>query len=318
MQRRSTITLLAILLLSAIPARAEDWRHKRTPLFVTTQGASQHRCRDGLAVLGEPQEIVCKFAYGPWDKDLEDEDVELSVLPEGTETWRRLGIDRTGKDGSRDRARGIHDLGGWFVFEIPEVDWLSPGRHRFRAEVLGDGSAAEARLWILAPKSAVVVFDIDGTITTGDGELTRELVAATVGDDYHPRIRAGAVDTVRARVVAGALPVYITARPDLLVRRTRDWLASEGLPPGPVRFQSSVAATASKCRTRRYKERVIRGLISEGLSVIAAYGNAVTDIDAYLGAGLDKKRIFIVGPHGGEQGTMEVGSYREHFKALER
>ncbi|MFH1531174.1 MAG: hypothetical protein ABIK09_10640 [Pseudomonadota bacterium] len=314
---------LALLLLS-LPAHADDgpagarapWRHKRTPVFTTPQGVPQHRCRDSLSVTGGPQGIACKFAYGPWDKDLEDEDVEVFVHPGGAEAWRRLGAGRTGKGERRDRARGIRNLDGWMIFTIPEADALPQGRHRFRAVVRGDGSATEATLWVLAPGRSVVIFDIDGTLTVKDAELTRELAAAAVKERYRQEIRAGAADVVRARAAAGALPVYVTARPDRLATLTRAWLDAEDLPAGPLQLQSSVAGALSSRRTRDYKEQVLRGLVDQGLTVTAAYGNAVTDIDAYLGAGLDASRVFIVGPHRGEKGTMPIADYREHLKTL--
>ena len=245
------LLILGILLLALLPApiRADDaptgsreaWRHRRTPVFTISQGAPQHRCRDSLAVAGGPQEVICKFAYGPWDKDLEDEDVEVFVRPEGSDAWRRLGVGRTGRGEHRDGTRDIRNLDGWMVFPIPGAAALPPGRHRVRAVVQGDGAAVEADLWVLAPSHAVVVFDIDGTLTTGDSELTRELANAAAEEIYHPKIRAGAADVIRARVAAGALPVYLTARPDRLTNRTRAWLEAENLPAGPLQLQSSVA-----------------------------------------------------------------------------
>jgi hypothetical protein len=321
--RHTAITLLLVLLLTPV-ARADDppegtrasWRHKRTPFLTTSQGPAAHRCRDALAVAGESQELVCKFAYGPWDKDLEDEDVELFVRPEGADAWRRLGAGRTRKDGQADGPRGIHALGGWLIFTIPEDHTLPPGRHDVRAVVRGDGTAAGATLWVRTPGSAVAVFDIDATLTTSDKELGKELAAAGIGEAYHPKIQPGAAAVVRARAAAGALPVYVTARPDRVSLQTRAWLLSEDLPAGPLQLQSSVAAALSRSETRKYKQRVVRDLLDRGLQVIAAYGNAVTDIDAYLGAGVPAGRIFIVGPHRGERGTTPVTDYLEHLEDL--
>ncbi len=319
------IIIALLFLITAAPLQAEDdppagtraeWRHWRTPNFTTSQGAPEHRCRDGLHVTGEPQEFICKFAYGPWDKDLEDEDVEVFVRLDGTTTWRRLGVGRTLKDGRNDPKRGIHDMGGWMVYALAPENGLPVGRHVLRAVVQGDGSAAEAALWVVPPGSAVAIFDIDGTLTTGDGELSKELAASSAGEHYTPKIRAGAADVVRARVAAGALPVYITARPDRLAPRTRAWLTAKDLPAGPLGLQSSVKGSVSEDRTQKYKEHLLKGLLAKGISVVAAYGNAVTDIDAYLGAGIDASRVFIVGPHRGEKGTQPIERYRDHLETL--
>lgn len=323
---RRTLLTTALILISQIPAADADdtpegtrakWRHTRTPFFTTSQGGPNHRCRDGIAVAGDAQELVCKFAYGPWDKDLEDEDVELFVRPEGADEWRRLGVGRTHRDGRGDGSRRIHALGGWLIFSVPSDAALPRGRHRFRAVVRGDGTAAEGTLWVLAPGSDLAIFDIDATLTTGDRELTKELAAGGIGEDYHQRIRPGAAAIVRARSTAGALPVYVTARPDRVSPQTRAWLTAEALPAGPLHLQSNVSASLSKTRTERYKRRVVQGLLDRGLRVVAAYGNAETDIDAYLGAGIHPSRVFIVGAHRGERGTTAITDYREHLESLE-
>jgi hypothetical protein len=47
----------------------------------------------------------------------------------------------------------------------------------------------------------------------------------------------------------------------------------------------------------------LKDLIAQGFIVDLAYGNAATDIYAYLGAGVDPKNVYIIGKHAGEQGT---------------
>src|SRR5262249_52802297 len=39
-----------------------------------------------------------------------------------------------------------------------------------------------------------------------------------------------------------------------------------------------------------------------------AFGNAATDIYAYAAAGISKSRTWIIGPHGGEEGTINPGT----------
>jgi hypothetical protein len=50
---------------------------------------------------------------------------------------------------------------------------------------------------------------------------------------------------------------------------------------------------------QRFKESALLELKAAGLTLDQAYGNAKTDICAYLHAGLDPKRTFILGPHAG-------------------
>jgi phosphatidate phosphatase PAH1 len=45
-----------------------------------------------------------------------------------------------------------------------------------------------------------------------------------------------------------------------------------------------------------------------GWDVVAAYGNATTDIGAYAAAGIPTNRTFIVGEFGGQGGTVAIES----------
>ena len=56
-----------------------------------------------------------------------------------------------------------------------------------------------------------------------------------------------------------------------------------------------------------YGAELVRRL-DQGLVIDLAYGNATTDIYAYLGAGVPPQSIYIIGPHGGEQGTNAAQS----------
>jgi len=279
------------------------WRRDRTVWFTVPQGAARHRCMDGIAVVGEDAEVACKFAYGPADKDLEGEDVEVFLRGGPCTTWTRLGGTRTDGDGR------LH-------IKIPADAAPPRGRYLIRAVVGGDGSAATATLYVVSAGASVAVFDIDGTLTVGDAELFRQIADRLAGDDYHQRIRPGAAAVVQARAATGALPVYLTARADWLTDSTRSWLDAEALPPGPILFQASVKDSLSHRRTRRFKARVLADLTARGLEIRAAYGNARTDIDAFADAEVSADRVFIVGPHAGEDGTVPIKDYREHLKAL--
>jgi hypothetical protein len=55
-----------------------------------------------------------------------------------------------------------------------------------------------------------------------------------------------------------------------------------------------------------FKRDFMRTLMDGGLAIDAAYGNASTDIFAYLSAGLPGGQVWIIGSHGGEEGTNAV------------
>ena len=88
------------------------------------------------------------------------------------------------------------------------------------------------------------------------------------------------------------------------------------MPPGPIRFQPRVMDTLSHRRTRKYKTAALADLAALGLDIRAAYGNALTDIEAFAKAGVPADRVFIVGPHAGKKGTVPIKDYREHLKTL--
>ena len=50
----------------------------------------------------------------------------------------------------------------------------------------------------------------------------------------------------------------------------------------------------------------MKGLQDQGLEIFAAYGNTPTDITAYANVGIPKERTWIVGPHGGKEGTQAI------------
>ena len=56
-------------------------------------------------------------------------------------------------------------------------------------------------------------------------------------------------------------------------------------------------------------------LVQKGLEIYAAYGNTATDIQAYENVGIPKERTFIVGPHGGELGSVKI-DYQSHNPSI--
>jgi len=52
----------------------------------------------------------------------------------------------------------------------------------------------------------------------------------------------------------------------------------------------------------------LKSLQATGLTFIRAFGNALTDIRAYEGAGIPKAQTFIMGKHGGKGGTVRGGN----------
>jgi hypothetical protein len=91
-----------------------------------------------------------------------------------------------------------------------------------------------------------------------------------------------------------------------LTQRTRDWLDELGFSPGPLRVTDENAqAVPSESGVGDYKKARLQAWLA-AYPIDFAYGNATTDIYAYLGAGLPAEDVWIIGDHAGEQGTHAV------------
>ena len=258
----------------------------RTPYH----GASDVIARPGEAALAEAWFSHSAGAQKAWEHG----EVLLELQRDGA--WQRIGTARTDGEG-----RVV------FPLQAPE----GSGRYalRFTATVKGEAQAAEAALVVLAPGTAVTVFDVDGTLTTSDAENFKDYARRLLRHPKTegPKLREGAVAAVRRAAAAGPV-VYLTGRAPWLAGPTRAWLAFHQLPEGLVLLMpESRDILPTESRVGRAKTERLKALQALGLTFRAAYGNARTDIHAYAAVGLDKARTFILGKHGGEEGTVRLG-----------
>lgn len=164
----------------------------------------------------------------------------------------------------------------------------------------GDGSCAPFVSARLATGTPVVLTDIDGTLTISDDELFLQINDGT----YDPVAYDGGAAMLQLWVEKGVQPIYMTARPHELRSETRTWLQQHGYPVGPVITSSQlIFGEATADYKRAWVERIVTPL---GWSVVAAYGNADTDITAYLDGGIPADRVYIIGENAGAQGTVGV------------
>ena len=287
------------------------WRRRRTTLFTVTQGAANHRGQDIVVGPADPQLLIAKMAYGPFDKDLKGEDVSVflhDAPPCGP--WRLLGAVRTSRDGEYGRRFGIEDDGGRVFFPLATADRRPIGWHPVRLLVHGDLTQAGFNLVVVPKGVQAVVFDIDGTLTTDDFELVVRLFDQVYSRAYRPKLRPGAVDVARAWAARGALVVYLTARSDRLRHMTLETLQDAGFPPGVLRMADEESETLPTARgAGAFKTAALRHLQAAGVTVVAAYGNASTDILAYASAGIPPAQTFILGKHAGERGTAALADF---------
>ena len=290
-------------------AKDRDWNHRRSKL-VTATGKPVHTARDVLTTSEHGVIINGKFAYGKASKDLEDESIEVL-------------IDDCGK-GYKSLGKATTDGDGRVAFHLARKDLPKMGFYNIVLRVEGDGTTVPLTLSIYPPGTQVVVFDIDGTLTTADVEALEDAVADFFEPIYKqevvPEKRPSAVEITKARHLQGYAVVYLTGRPYNLTRITRQWLKSQGFAPGSLRLTyESAQVLPVEAGVGEFKHNELAGLKAKGFQIGAAYGNAETDIYAYQKAGIPNDRIFIVGKHGGKKDTEKLGEgYTKHIKEAER
>jgi hypothetical protein len=129
------------------------------------------------------------------------------------------------------------------------TDDLAPGDYRVRMVVAGDGSFAEGTIAVWPPGVQAIVSDIDGTLTTSDGEMFRDLAMKSDAKMY-----PDANTALRALSQKGYRVVYLSGRAQYVNRYTRDWLAKHDFPPGPLLLteeKGEVAPTIAGVASRR-------------------------------------------------------------------
>ncbi len=294
------------------PGPAESWRHTSSELIVLS-GSPNHRLRDMFYLPGDEQWLIGKFSYGLVDKDLKDEDVDVWVQRDCTGPWELLGTGTTTTDGQMPPVEGVEDTGGRIYFRIPAGSELALGRHRVYMVVKGDLSGADGIVEIVEPGTPVFVTDVDGTLTTQE---TAEFTALLTGQT--PDANPFAAEALSILASKGYRPFYLTARPEYLVGRTREFVAVRGFPPGVIHTTLTLTGATGSAAVA-YKTDELYVLDGRDLLPAWAIGNTASDGEAYATVGIapDSARIFYQfdDPFGGRR----IESYAElldEFEAL--
>ncbi|MGE0549935.1 MAG: hypothetical protein AB7O24_01655 [Kofleriaceae bacterium] len=246
--------------------KAAGLRHRRNR-FVVGLGPPNHRGNDLIAAAGDAvQRLGGKLAYGPTDKDLQDEDVEVFACV--NRRWQSVGRTRTDSDGR-------------FQIALTGAARLPAGMRDLYVASLADATGAWFVGFVVPAGSPVIVTDIDGTLTWSENSIIRTVLA---GRDIAHRPNAPA-----ALTASGYPIVYVTTRGDLFTAVTRDWLTRHGFPRGALRLAGGLMARAGQSSVS-YKTSVLRALT---VPIAAGIGNRRTDITAYRNAGLTPDRILI-------------------------
>lgn len=252
------------------------WKHSFASTIVTHLGDPHHRGRDMFFATGEKQTVHAKFTYSFTDKDLHGEEIDVFVQKDCSSGWTKLGTAVTTADGEHETVDAVSDNGGRIYFDIPDDKRLGVGRHRIRSVVAGDGTYADSFLDILPPGTPIVVSDVDGTLTASENVEYKDLLLGRVSDTHE-----GAPEVLRALADKGYRVMYLTARPEILTSRTREFLAARGFPAGVLHTSSNTIGSGVGATAATYKTDELALLKKKGLVVTYGFGNRTSDADAY-------------------------------------
>ena len=250
---------------------------------------NNHRGRDMFYVEGEDQWALAKFADGGiLDDDLQGATVHVFLDRGCAGAWEELAVVTATSDGEHPTIEGIEDTGGRVYYKIPEAQRLEPGRHRIHFIVEEDQSAADQIIEVVPAGAPFFVSDVDGTLTTYETEEFWALLSGEL-----PAANPFAAQAMELLASKGYRPMYITARPEALTKRTREFLEVRGFPLGLVHTTlSQSGALGSEAIT--YKTGELAMLAAKGLVPTYVFGNTATDAAAYNNAGILplERRIF--------------------------
>jgi phosphatidate phosphatase PAH1 len=258
----------------------------------STIARPEHRGRDVLVAEGDPQSITATFAYGPTDKDLIGEDVDVFLERGCAGAWEKLGTATTTD-------------GGGVVFDVPGDKVLERGRHRVRLVVAGDRSHTDLIVEVVRRGAPIFVSDVDGTLTESETAEFPRLLEGTL-----PTAHPDAAAVLRTLADKGYLAVYLTARPEWLTRRTRAFLEANGFPPGIVRTTSGLTGHVGDSAAL-FKSLELAELRRRGFLIAWAFGNQPSDTDAYEAASIQPRRHRVFVGLDDRHGGRRIDAYRE-------
>jgi hypothetical protein len=251
-----------------------DWKSITSSITAAT-GFANHRGRDLILLPTADQWILGKFAYGIIDKDIHGEEVDVWLERDCAGNWEKLGTELTTNDGDHATVEGVDDTGGRIYHQLSATKKLGIGRHRALLVVAGDLTTTEVLIDVVPAGTSYFLSDIDGTLTTAETEEYSALLTASVSGT-HPDAPAALQLLAQKKY----RPLYLTARPEFLVGRTREFVTTHGFPKGIVRTTLALGATGTAATS--FKQNAINALTQKGFVVDFAFGNTVSDADAYF------------------------------------
>ncbi len=270
-----------------------------------------HRGRDMFYGPGDDVWVMGKIAYGPTDKDLTDEEVDVYLLRDCGSEWEYVDTVLTTDDGDHATVEGVKDTGGRVYFEVPPELELGPGRHRFELVVAGDLSHVPVFIDVVPPGTPLVVSDVDGTLTSDEAAEFGALLLGTL-----PSPNPSAPDVLRALADRGYRVMYVTARPEVFTTRTREFLDENGFPPGIV-HTTLTATGATGSAAAKYKTGELAMLADRGLVPEWGFGNRDSDAQTYTASDVDGDRCVLYQWDDPGLGCRRVDDYADLVPEIE-
>ena len=287
------------------------------PPMVPGQGpedSGYSRARDMMYVEGEDQWILAKFTkWGfPSDKDVIGSTVHVFLDRNCSGAWIELGTTVTTDEGDHPVVEGVPDSGGRVYFQIPEDQKLELGRHRVHLVDEDEWETAEALIDIVPMGAPFFVSDVDGTLTISENEEAYEFLAGDI-----PAANPFAAQALSILAGKGYRPMYLTARPEWLDRRTREFVKIHNFPRGII-HTTTVYEGANGDAAALYKSGEFAMLKQKGLVPAFVFGNKDSDALAFDSAGvqpLDHRFFFQFTD--AEFGGRRIESYEELLAEFE-
>ncbi|MBC7661155.1 MAG: phosphatidylinositol transfer protein [Chitinophagaceae bacterium] len=253
-------------------------------------GAYSHRGRDIIALPGKPLWIIGKFTYSYIDANLTDEPVDIYISEGCSKGWQKIAQTKTTHSKEHETVENVADDGGRIFVELTSLGVNLPiGRHKILLVVPADNSYAEMYVDVVDPGTPFVITDVDGTLTSS------EWAAATEAWAQIPEAHPNAAETFQQFYNKGYHIIYMTARADWFIYRTRLWLNKKGFPPGTLRTTSSQLGFNGIAASLFKTSELALLKTNTGIIPSFAFGNKPSDVEAYGKAGISPTSSYYFG-----------------------
>ncbi len=269
-----------------------------------------HRGRDVYMRQGQDANLIAKFAYVPGvDKDVKGEDVDIYMSQGCDKGWKKVGSVVTSTEPAKGKEKvldGVTDTGGYIMASLSSlgIKDLAPGRHRFVFFLRATNEYTDLYVEVLAKKSAIVLSDIDGTLTAFEEAAAGDFIGLPVST------HEGAPEMMRAFYERGYTIFYLTARPVFFMEKTRAWLKNKNFPPGIIHTTDKIQGAVGEAAAQFKVDEIAMLKEKVGLVPAYAFGNKPSDVKAFADAGIAKDHSWFYKIQGDTTGAQAHSDYR--------